>query len=79
MQKQSVRGRQREAQAASLTRRNAGGQELLSRHTSRPTSRKAKTGRHAGKDSGRGRKKRAVQADRGSWAGKKDGVAQSGR
>jgi hypothetical protein len=41
-------GRQREAQAASHTCRNAGGQELLSRHTRRPTSRKARTGRHAG-------------------------------
>jgi hypothetical protein len=48
MQRHSVRGRQREAQAASHTCRIAGGQELLSRHTSRPTSRKARTGRHAG-------------------------------
>jgi hypothetical protein len=47
MQKQSVRGRQREAQAASHTCRNAGGQEVLSRHTSRPTSQKTRTGRHA--------------------------------
>jgi hypothetical protein len=45
MQKASVRGRQREAQAASHTCRNAGGQELLSRHTSR----KARTGRHRGR------------------------------
>jgi hypothetical protein len=40
---------QREAQAASHTCRNAGGQELLSR----PTSRKARTGRHRGRQSGK--------------------------
>jgi hypothetical protein len=49
--KQSVRGRQREAQAACHTCKNAGGQELLSSHTSRLPSRKARTGRQAGKSS----------------------------
>jgi hypothetical protein len=48
--KQSVRGRQREAQAAGLTCRNAGGQELLSR----PTSRKGRTGRHRGRQKRQG-------------------------
>jgi hypothetical protein len=58
--KQSVRGRQREAQAASHTCRNAGGRELLSRHTSRPTSRKARTGRHRGRQSGKSNRLRQV-------------------
>jgi hypothetical protein len=58
---QLVRGRQREAQAAaSLTCRNAGGQELLSRHTSRPTDRIARTGRHRGRQSGKSTQLRQV-------------------
>jgi hypothetical protein len=77
MQKQS--GRQKEAQAVSLTRRNAGGQELLSRHTSRPTSRKARTGKHRGGQSGKCSQLRQVGMRAKIQAGKKDGLAQSGR
>jgi hypothetical protein len=51
--KQSVRGRQRETQAVSLTRRNADRQELLSRHTSMPKTQKTRTGRHRGRQSGK--------------------------
>jgi hypothetical protein len=63
--KQSCRSSQWEAQAASHTCRNAGGQELLSRHTSGSTSRKARTGRQSGKSSWlRQVGMQAVQADR---------------